>query len=685
MFDFEGFDDAEVAAGLAAGPGHRLVRRNRAFEELFPRWNVGQEADAALTGTELQGVLRSLRATGGESRAVLVTLPGDATGAGRVPGVHLVSCLTVASRYGPSLLVLAVGLAHRPEDITVGLAHPAEDVTVGLPADARTELDRYKRLLSALPQLVWRMTPDGTVGALLDHLDAGQASLWYPQGQGATWMDAVHPKDRAAFARQWAATARGEAVLDEIVRVRQQGERPRYRPVKITAVPVVSRGKVVEWIGTVADAEAQWRQRTRDRLLERIAHESSVGDLLESFEAAAAAVVPELADAFVVFRLTRPGGARPEPLHAVRGRTVVAPGVLRPPALKDDFALGTLARGVIDSGSSELLTFPAGRPPRGVVSEDSVDWLSRTRATSLAILPVVIDDRTVALASASSCLGNPPISRCELGLMEELLSRLQDPLRRALELQSIRETALVLQRSFLVNPPDVAGAELAAVYRPASETAEIGGDWYDAVTLADGGLALSIGDVVGHDLGAATEMTKVSSMLRAFAYTDAASGPAHTLHRLDHVLRGVSAADLITALHAVLHRLDDDRWAVTFSNAGHPPPLLVPRTGPPRYLEGPVTADPPLCVMSGARRHDWRCDLGQGDILVFYTDGLVEVPGIDISDGLRRLARQAAASDHRAARLDRFVSGLLPESGAAQDDIAVIAFRAGRGVVPPRR
>lgn len=317
------------------------------------------------------------------------------------------------------------------------------------------------------------------------------------------------------------------------------------------------------------------------------------------------------------------------------------------------------------------------------MSGPSADWMVRARATSLAIVPVVIDDRTVALASASSCLGNPPPGDAELGLLEEVLVSVRDPLRRTLELQSILDTALVLQRSFLITPPRVEGAELAAVYQPASTTAEIGGDRYDAIVLPDGAVALSIGDVVGHDLRAATEMTKASSMLRAFAYADGPSGPAHTLSRLDEVTQGVSDVALVTALHAVLRPAGGHRWDVTLSNAGHPPPLLIPASGRPRCLYGPEAPDPPLCVAAGVERHDWHHELAPGDTLLFHTDGLVERPGADISDGVRQLAERAAGLRGPGRPLAGLVAALLPPPGEATDDIAVIAFRADDVPRPP--
>ncbi|MFG3430369.1 SpoIIE family protein phosphatase [Streptomyces californicus] len=551
--------------------------------------------------------------------------------------------------------------------------------------DSRTDLSRYEALLSATPQVVWRMTAEGKTSVLVGHLGDVGAGLWHPREPGESWPDAVHPRDRAEFATRWAETARGNALFDAVVRIRQSGDGIRYRHVRIIAVPLMEGSTVGEWIGTVTDAQDQWRVRTRDRLTERVSAVSATKDLPEVFAATAAAVVPDLVDAFAVFQLRHPQAIDSAglDLHATRARTALAEGVPPLPPITDGFTLGALAQTVIDTQHPKTLTFPPGEPPRTLVSAASATWMTHARATSLTIIPVVVDGRTVALASAASCLGNPPPGDAEMGLLEEVLRSLQDPLRRTLELQSVRNTALVLQRSFLITPPQVDGADIVAVYQPASSTAEIGGDWYDAVLLPDGALALSIGDVAGHDLHAATEMTRISSMLRAFAYTAGQAGPAHTLTQLDQVTQGTSDVPLITVLHLVLRRAEGNGWDVTWSNAGHPPPLLIPAAGPARHLVGAGTPDPPLSVSCGVERHAWHVELHEGDVLVLYTDGLIERPDTDIAERMRHLAGHAEALHKNGRPLAECVAELLPPTTEARDDIAVVAFRAAPRSAPP--
>jgi serine phosphatase RsbU (regulator of sigma subunit) len=330
---------------------------------------------------------------------------------------------------------------------------------------------------------------------------------------------------------------------------------------------------------------------------------------------------------------------------------------------------------VVDSRRPEMLTFPAGRAPAGVLPELSMEWLRTARATSLTIVPLVIDAAVVAYAVAVGCADSPPPGPADLALLGEVLHEVREPLRQALELQRTRHTALTLQRALLTPTPKVPGAELAAHYQPASRTAEIGGDWYDALVLPDGTVTLTIGDIAGHDLEAATAMSQLRSMLRVIAYDRRGThSPARALSRLDRVTEGLGIAPLVTAVHAGLTPRPGGGWHAAWSNAGHPPPLLLPAGAAPRYLQS-THADLPLCVAPQMPRTTCHHDLSSGDILLLYTDGLIEVPGRDLSDGMTELAAHAEAARADGATLTELCARLLAAVDDRRDDAAVIGFR----------
>ncbi|MFJ6513120.1 SpoIIE family protein phosphatase [Streptomyces sp. NPDC091406] len=539
-------------------------------------------------------------------------------------------------------------------------------------------LRRYQALMGAVPQSVWVMSPGGDVTVLSGGGIAEK--LWTP-GFDTSWMDAVHPKDRDWFQRAWLRATRQRSPLDTIVRVRLDGAADRFRHIKIIAAPVVDEDGEVEFIGTATDAEEHWRARMREKLLARMAAVPAAHDLSEAFLTTAAAVVPELADAVAIFRVVDDveAGMRPPgvPAAASPERVGLAPGLPSLPPLDADFVLGPVARRAIVSQEARLLVFPSDGPPGEGLSDASVRWLREARATGVALLPVVVDGRTVALATIATCRGNPPPDEADLSLLRDIFQQMSGPLRRTMELQSIRGKALALQQSFLAAPPSVDGLTITALYHPADSAAEVGGDWYDAVRLSADALALSIGDIAGHDLNAAMAMGRVNSILRGLAYDSGpAADPAITLSRLDRIVQALDSPSMVTAVHALLRRRTPGGWRIALSNAGHPPPLLIPADAPSRYLHGLTAPDPPLCVTDNLARTTLHADLRAGDTLVFYTDGLVETPDTDIGDNLRRLRERTDAPARRSLPLHSLVRGLLPPLHHRRDDIAIIALRA---------
>ena len=231
------------------------------------------------------------------------------------------------------------------------------------------------------------------------------------------------------------------------------------------------------------------------------------------------------------------------------------------------------------------------------------------------------------------------------------------------------EVAETLQRSLLPESlPAIDGVELEARYLPASRGAAIGGDWYDAIELDDGRVAVVVGDVVGHGLRAAAVMGQLRNAFRAYALVE--TSPAKTLIRLNRLLAKDGRDLMATALCVAIDR---DSGEVSFSSAGHPPPLVIPKAGEVRFLEegGSVplgTADPVAFKDSSAR-------LEPGSTLVLYTDGLVERRDTSLDDRLAQLATVAAVADGELCDVcDQLLAGILGGK-RPDDDVAVLALR----------
>nr|WP_239521596.1 PP2C family protein-serine/threonine phosphatase [Geodermatophilus sabuli] len=204
----------------------------------------------------------------------------------------------------------------------------------------------------------------------------------------------------------------------------------------------------------------------------------------------------------------------------------------------------------------------------------------------------------------------------------------------------------------------------------------VGGDWYDAFQQPDGGTLLVIGDVVGHNVDAAAAMGQVRSILRGIAY-DRQEEPARVLTRVDEALTGLRIGTLATALIARLEQTPDQlatgRRTLRWSSAGHLPPLLLGADGRVEVL---VSSPETLLGAESVRpRTDTTTDVGPGDTLLFYTDGLVEQGRSGIDEGIERLV--ALVAELGAVPVDRLCDTLLERivGARADDDVAIVAVR----------
>lgn len=258
-----------------------------------------------------------------------------------------------------------------------------------------------------------------------------------------------------------------------------------------------------------------------------------------------------------------------------------------------------------------------------------------------------------------------PIKAALAGYTAQALDRA----RLLAERQSVSQR---LQSAMLTPLPAVDGLQLSSVYEPAARGEQVGGDWYDAVPLHDGSLALMIGDVTGHDLEATILMGQLRSMLRAFAW-EHDEPPSAVLSLLDRANQGIGLNATGTGITTRLCRTDEGSYTVQWSSAGHPPPAILRAGGSVEVLR--ARNDLMLGVHPGITRHDHAALLHPGDTLVLYTDGLIERRGETILDGLDRLSEvleRRAGDDFGVlgrSLLDDMVGGVL------DDDTALLLAR----------
>jgi GAF domain-containing protein len=438
-----------------------------------------------------------------------------------------------------------------------------------------------------------------------------------------------------------------------------------------------------QFLTTVADLAAQALARAtraeqlriearRHRLLS--AAQAAINrrlDPAEQLRGLAAAVVPELADFASVHVLTCPvpPGAPPEiPVLTDRVTSLAIDTVETAPLLTG------IAWHADDPMTRAIRT---GGPILGPIATPGVPgWATRSGTTAmfqaglnhLVLAPVLVEGLVVAVATFGMYHDRPAWDAHDLSTIKDIAGYAAVALEHGLTYQHTRQTALVLQRALLSEPPAVDGLELCARYVPAGRD-KVGGDWYDAVELGPGRLAIAVGDVVGHDIAAAAAMGQLRAVLRALAMEEDLD-PGAVLDRLAEANRRLRITSLATVLFGRLTRVQPG-WRLLWATAGHLPPVLVEPGGPARSLDGPVGI--PL-VPSLVRPHrSARAHLREpGATLLLYTDGLVERRGVDLQTCIDDLcARGAALGERPIQELCDHLTAAAP----GHDDTALLALR----------
>jgi serine phosphatase RsbU (regulator of sigma subunit) len=233
-----------------------------------------------------------------------------------------------------------------------------------------------------------------------------------------------------------------------------------------------------------------------------------------------------------------------------------------------------------------------------------------------------------------------------------------------------RSLAVTLQHALLpTGLPNLHGLTTAVRYVAATSGADVGGDWYDPMMLADGRIGMSVGDAIGHSAEAAAMMGTIRNVLRGYAWGGA--DPAEVVRQLDAFLGEAEPAHLATLVYA---QYDPSSRVLRWINAGHPPPLLVGPGPVTRFLEGGHRTMIGVGIGSDGRTE--QMTVPEGAILLLYTDGLVEERSASLSDGLDRLVKLAAAHYDAGpeALLDEILASVLMRD-RLDDDIAVLAVQ----------
>jgi serine phosphatase RsbU (regulator of sigma subunit) len=335
-----------------------------------------------------------------------------------------------------------------------------------------------------------------------------------------------------------------------------------------------------------------------------------------------------------------------------------------------DPALGPMTR-----EESEALVLEEDRPLRAAAAA-AFDRAERVDVTSRVRVGGQIRHlRTVADADRDA--DGRPLR--VYGIVQDVTSQQVSADRLAAaqrELAAGHEFAAELQRIILpvpASPVELPGIKVAVRYLPAGQRSLVGGDWYHAVELRDGSVLLAVGDVAGHGTQAATTMAQLRHALRALAVTT--TDPAVLLTHLNTLTCDLEKETPELSATAVVARYDPETRHLTWAQAGHPAPLLN-RAG--RTAPLPRPAGPMLGVLDNAAYQSAHFEMDPGDVLLLYTDGLVERRSLaDGTDAvIRAVDRAVAASPERPLNE---ILGRLRQANP-DDDTCILAARPGTGL-----
>lgn len=293
------------------------------------------------------------------------------------------------------------------------------------------------------------------------------------------------------------------------------------------------------------------------------------------------------------------------------------------------------------------------------------DTIESTLHHAWAVLPIVHEGQTIG------CLGFTFDQPQAFATAEQLaLFTIADLVRpaivRVVSAAEESEAFSSLHAALLdLDVPVLGGVTTATAHRTATTTSEAGGDWFNANELEDGRLLFVIGDVAHHGAAAVGEMGMIRAIVFAYAVEN------HPTDRIAELTTLTMSKLNCTFATACIMTFEPGNRELTWTNAGHPYPVVVPASGMPRLLVD--THGPPLGVDTEARYQRSSLVLDQGDTVVLYSDGLIERREHDIDEDFDRLLETIPLDAPRPAGLVEQLLDLLHPTGLHDDDIAILA------------
>ena len=284
---------------------------------------------------------------------------------------------------------------------------------------------------------------------------------------------------------------------------------------------------------------------------------------------------------------------------------------------------------------------------------------------TLIVVPIHSREQVIGSLAIATAGDKRIYTQADLTPLEELARRAGFAIGNASQYEREYRVASLLQKAALPNMlPSVPGFSFHGYYQAGREEALIGGDWYDAMVLADGRIVVVVGDVAGSGIHAAIIMSNMRQLIRGAAYVCA--DPLIMLDVADQALRSEYEDVSVTAFVGVI---DPIAHTITYASAGHVPALLRMADGKVCELQA---SGLPLGCRDMAENDSKTSLLPFGSELLLYTDGLVEWSRDIIAGGHALQQYFAKANGDRSANPARALVESLLAPGAAVDDVAVM-------------
>ncbi len=320
------------------------------------------------------------------------------------------------------------------------------------------------------------------------------------------------------------------------------------------------------------------------------------------------------------------------------------------------------------TGSAVMVPLVTGDDLRRIARDsEAVELLAEAGVHSYLAVPLIARGEVLGALDLKRARNPLAFTKEDQHLAMELAARAAVCIDNARWYQSQRYTALALQRHLLPHqPPERPGLEIAYRYEPAEGPSQVGGDWFDVISLSGDRTALVVGDVMGSGISAAATMGQVRTATRTLAELDL--DPRALLGHLDHITGGLERG-IATCVYAV-H--DPRTLRCRVATAGHLPPVLIRPGLPPRLLDLPTGA--PLGV-GGVAFEVTEIQLEPGDQLVMYTDGLVEDRGRSLDAGLLEMLQLLDDPYRSLQQTCDLLIGSLRRDGGDGDDVVLLVAR----------